>query len=176
MLSQPLFICEACTARRVLGRELTSAPADKRLLHLERMRILDLSNAWAPKTLASYSGKLQCLHEFECRHPGVTMLSSPALARPPAGHSIPLAWAELGCTLQSGPTPERAHVTFNTAQQLGSQFLVRSFWFAVSPQLKLSSWSSSKDLLGWRLGCGGLLILHVLLNELNVMPHATFGS
>ena len=75
----PLFICEACAVRSVLGRELTSAPADERLLRLERMRILDLANAWAPKTLASYAGKLQYLSEFERQHPGVTMLRSPTL-------------------------------------------------------------------------------------------------
>jgi hypothetical protein len=55
------FICEACTFRAVLGRELTWMSGDIQLLMLERMRLVDMAHAWASSTLqgtARYLGQL----------------------------------------------------------------------------------------------------------------------
>jgi hypothetical protein len=42
----PNFICELCTVRSVLHRELTG-PNDWQLLCLERMRLVDMAHSWA---------------------------------------------------------------------------------------------------------------------------------
>jgi hypothetical protein len=41
------FICEACTVRAVLGRELTWTPGNIQLLMLERVCLIDMVHAWA---------------------------------------------------------------------------------------------------------------------------------
>ena len=56
------FICELCTTRTQLGRELDALSAeDKLLLQLERMRMIDVAHAWAPNTLkmrvGTYAGQ-----------------------------------------------------------------------------------------------------------------------
>jgi hypothetical protein len=45
------FICESCTVRVVLRRELTWTLSDIQLLMLERMRLVDMAHAWASSTL-----------------------------------------------------------------------------------------------------------------------------
>jgi hypothetical protein len=52
------FICEACTVRAVLGREFTWTSINMQLLMLERIRLIDMAQAWTSLTLqgtASYS-------------------------------------------------------------------------------------------------------------------------
>jgi hypothetical protein len=41
------FICEACTVRAVLGRDLTWTSIDMQPLMLERMRLIDMAHTWA---------------------------------------------------------------------------------------------------------------------------------
>ena len=45
----PNFVCEVCTVRSVLGRELTS-PGDRQLLVLERIRMIDIACSWSSNT------------------------------------------------------------------------------------------------------------------------------
>jgi hypothetical protein len=55
------FICEACTVRAVLRRELTWTSGSMQLLMLEQMRLIDMVHAWASSTLqgtARYLGRL----------------------------------------------------------------------------------------------------------------------
>lgn len=119
MPSWPYFICECCTVRSVLDREL-GGTRDSDLLRLERMRILDFANSWARSTYASYNSKLRFLRTFESLYPGLQLLSSPALIRPPREACIALAWAEEAFSLRPSPDPERVTVTFNTTRQLRS--------------------------------------------------------
>jgi len=55
----PNFICEACTVRAMLGRELIKGSRDTALLMLERMRIIDQACSWDVKTLLGYQGGLR---------------------------------------------------------------------------------------------------------------------
>jgi hypothetical protein len=55
------FICEACTVRSVLKRELLLYPSDTVLLMLERARLIDLTNHWARGTLKAYQSKFSIL-------------------------------------------------------------------------------------------------------------------
>ena len=106
--------------RAVLDRELQPHPRDLGLLRLERMRTLDLANAWAPSTLRQYGSKLAYLRRFQAHFPGVHILPPPELSEPPRGPAIPLAWAALAYSLRPSPTPGRDTVSFGATRQLRS--------------------------------------------------------
>ena len=115
----PLFICECCTVRSVLDRELGGSQ-DRILLKLERMRILDVANSWAQGTLETYSSKVNFIRRFEAGHEGLSILAYPQVAKPPRANSIPLAWAELQYSLSPSPHPDRETVAYGTIRQLRS--------------------------------------------------------
>ena len=111
------FICEKCTVRSVLDRELDYAK-DWRLLCLERMRILDMAHSWSEGTHGVYQQKLTALRRFE-KGFGVPILTRNQLIRPPRGPEVTLSWAQEHYSLRPGKT-EDAHVTFGTIRQLRS--------------------------------------------------------
>lgn len=86
------FVCELCTVRDVVRRELHCA-TDISLLRLERMRLIDTANAWAAGTHSQYQGKLSIIREFESAH-NFTVLHQPPLERPPSSIDIPLMWVQ----------------------------------------------------------------------------------
>jgi hypothetical protein len=96
----PTFVCEACTVRAVLDRELTGAE-DWKLLCFERMRLLDMAHSWAEGTHLLYQSKIRFLHRFELAF-DVQVLRNAPLAAPPVSAEIPLMWAQLSYSLQSG--------------------------------------------------------------------------
>ena len=83
------FICEACTVRAFLQRELR--PNDLRLLLLERMRMIDIAWNWQMGTHISYQTHLNKITSFEERY-GVTVLRPLKPKRPPTPPDIPLMW------------------------------------------------------------------------------------
>ena len=113
----PLFICEACTVRAVLSRELGQS-SDRTLLQLERVRILDVANSWALSTYRAYRSKLRFLTFFESHHPGLSLLPRFTPTAPPANPSIAVAWAELSYSLRPGRRADT--VSYNTVRQLRS--------------------------------------------------------
>ena len=78
----PLFVCEACTVRSVLNRELRPTPTDVTLMKLERMRIIDMACRWAETTLNHYRSYFRRMREFEAIF-GCCVLSIPELEYPP---------------------------------------------------------------------------------------------
>jgi hypothetical protein len=50
----PSFVCEACTIRAHLGRELAWHGSDFKLLALERPLLIDMAHSWATGTHARY--------------------------------------------------------------------------------------------------------------------------
>ena len=59
------FICELCTTRTQLGRELDPQQStDLGLLRLERMRMIDVAHAWSPKTLENACRHVRRLNKF----------------------------------------------------------------------------------------------------------------
>jgi hypothetical protein len=93
-LPLPHFVCESCTVRSHLGRELERTGKDVVLLMLERMRMIDTVSHWAKKTMQKYGGRLRYLGRFGA-HYGVATLVAPRLVRPAVSPSTTLAWAEL---------------------------------------------------------------------------------
>lgn len=115
----PLFICECCTVRSVLDRELGGAQ-DRSLLRLERMRILDVANSWATGTHRAYATKLDYLSRFERDHKGLILLAKPTIDRPPKHLSITLAWVEGAYSLRPSTQRHKDFISFGTIRQLRS--------------------------------------------------------
>ena len=111
------FVCELCTVRAVLGRELRGRE-DWKLLAFERMRIIDMANAWAQKTHAAYQVKLQYIRNFEHQF-GFKCLTSPPLLCPPNNSDIPLMWMQEAYSLKNGRSG-RDPVVFGTLRSLRS--------------------------------------------------------
>ena len=86
----PNFVCEACTVRSVLGRELKGTN-DGHLMMLERMRIIDMAWRWAKGTHSSYQGQLKIIRQFE-KSFDVPVLRAAELKRPANTPDIPLMW------------------------------------------------------------------------------------
>jgi hypothetical protein len=96
-----IFICEACTVRAVLQRELRLDSNDQSLVMLERIRVIDMGNNWSAGTHGQYQGKLKVVRQFEESF-GLSILHATHLERPPASRSIPLAWAQGFYSLRPG--------------------------------------------------------------------------
>jgi hypothetical protein len=134
----PAFICECCTVRAVLKRELTAHSRDRGLMLLERMRILDTAHNWAPGTINQYRGKLTVIRKFEqtfhCQ-----VLRQPRLTRPPAAGSIPLMWAQQHYSLQTRKwtrstaevVQDGDRVCFNTVRGIRSAASLYNTWMSM---------------------------------------------
>jgi hypothetical protein len=119
----PNFICEACTVRAVLDRELQDHSRDHALLMLERIRLIDMCHNWSSGTHTQYQGKLRILRDFETAF-GVRVLQATGLDRPPSPPAIPIMWAQQRYALRPGKVrgTETAptSVTFATVRGLRS--------------------------------------------------------
>jgi hypothetical protein len=96
----PIFICECCTVRAVLGRELTWHPRHRALMLLERMRVLDMVHQWAPGTITQYKSKIMMIRTFETNFCCPVLRSPMGLRGPPAGDHIPLMWTQQFYSMQ----------------------------------------------------------------------------
>jgi len=122
----PIFICEACTVRAFLGRELHGVK-DWQLMCLERMRLLDVAHAWSPGTHSAYQTRLRTLAQFSSAF-GVPILACPEVVRPPTPKEIPLMWAQEFYSLKRSragrnsrlPIGEQPGSSFGTIRQLRS--------------------------------------------------------
>jgi hypothetical protein len=122
----PGFICEACTVRSVLNRELGKGPKDYALLMLERMRIFDTVNSLAIGTHKAYQQKHTYLRDFE-KEFSTAILTCTPIDRPPAPKSISLMWAQQRFSLKVSKwsrrkkgVDEEARVTYATGRALRS--------------------------------------------------------
>ena len=114
----PNFICEGCTVRAVVNRELHSRE-DYVLMVLERMRFIDIAHRWAPGTHGAYQPKLRYLRRFQNRFPGLHILEELDLSCPPHSKDIPVMWAEEAYSLRPGRDDD-ASVAYGTVRSLRS--------------------------------------------------------
>ena len=128
------FICELCTTRAQIGRELDPlSPADMTLLLLERMRMIDAAHAWAPRTLQNACRTLRRTNKFFTSYglPSIhDQLQLPSLPHPPVDLAIPMFWSMIHhttypSTRSHGPAP-----SWNTARSQRSALSLYSAWTA----------------------------------------------
>ena len=126
----PNFVCEMCTVRAQLNREL-GHPGDRWLIQLERMRLLDLAHSTAASTLVGYQSQLRKVKRFERAHSGLQVLPSSTLLHPPVGPTVTLAWVELDTSVRvlpaRGSWGPRTPV-FNSVRQIRSAVSNYSSW------------------------------------------------
>jgi hypothetical protein len=85
------FICEACTVRAVLVRELTWTSGDIQLLMLKRMLLVDMAHAWASSTLQGTARYLDQLSNFRQKYVIDLFPKAPITQLPRSGvHSFAL--------------------------------------------------------------------------------------
>jgi hypothetical protein len=96
----PNYICEACTGRAVLGRELGENDEDVSILLLERMCMIDIANRWAKGTISRYTYAIRRIRKFEKQF-NVSILRTTKLVAPPVSPAIPLQWAHQHYTLHT---------------------------------------------------------------------------
>lgn len=126
----PNFVCELCTVRAQLDREL-GQPGDRWLLQLERMRLLDLAHSSAPSTLLGYQSQLRKVRRFERAHSGLTVLPTTTLLHPPLGPAVTLAWVELDTSVQVLPARgswSTRNPVFNSVRQIRSAVSNYASW------------------------------------------------
>jgi hypothetical protein len=116
-VKRPHFVCELCTVRAELGRELQRTDRDIQLLMFERMRMIDSLNWWQHNTLKQYSPHLKYLERFGSHYGVGTLVGSP-LKRPPVSPSTPIMWALLNYSLRSNKEGER--IKHNTVRAIKS--------------------------------------------------------
>jgi hypothetical protein len=89
----PSFICELCTVRSVLNRELVPNTRDTLLLAYERMRMIDTVNSWAVGTHLAYQSKIRVIRQFETTFQ-VPVLTNTPVERPPSSAAISMMWVQ----------------------------------------------------------------------------------
>ena len=125
----PPFVCEACTVRVHLGRELTRSANDTELLMLERARMIDVANNLAASTWRGYQSSFRRFLDFQSRHPGITILRTTPLDHPSDSPAIPAAWSQQAHVLEKprGHHPNSTEqVSFDTARKARSALTA---WF-----------------------------------------------
>jgi hypothetical protein len=118
----PNYTCESCTVRAHLGRELVGSEDDRDLLKLERVRMVDVGNAWAQTTMGTYQTYINRMLRFETRF-DLSILTPEPLKAPVCSPSIVLAWCQehYACQKPSGNHPNSdAFVSFATVRKLRS--------------------------------------------------------
>lgn len=122
------FICELCTVRRVLGRELDPyRPEDKTLLQLERMRLIDMCHGWAPATLNNYCRQIKSISLFR-RQFQLPELPLPAITCPSNDDSIPLYWHMAHYTSQPSRRAKEGAPKFNSGRAFRSAYSMYATW------------------------------------------------
>jgi hypothetical protein len=120
-IPMPHYICESCSVRAHLERELYPQSSDLALLMVERVRQIDYMGSWALNTLKKYGPYLKYLRKFEVRF-GVSVLAAPPLVRPPISQAYTLNWAQQLYALRTtrGRDGEVKRIHFATVRQIRS--------------------------------------------------------
>ena len=128
----PPLVCEACTVRVQIGRELVHSPADRSLMALERIRMIDVAHHLAPSTWNTYGTAFNRFNKFEARYPGVSIRRPPPMDHPDDSPAIAAEWCQQEHTLQ---TPKGNHansgdrVSYDTSRQSRSAL---SAWYKMA--------------------------------------------
>lgn len=128
------FICEVCTTRTHLGRELDPLNTnDTMLLMLERMRMIDAAHAWDHKTIKGMCNTIKKMESFfqSFSLPSIhQQLQLPILSHPPLDFSIPLFWSMEHYTTTPSRRSRETTPTWNTGRVQRSAISLYSSWWA----------------------------------------------
>jgi hypothetical protein len=145
----PKFICECCTVRAVVNRELSGAE-DWKLLCYERMRVIDMAHSWSLGTHKQYQGKLDYVARWDSRF-GTRILRPCPLSSPPCGPEIPLMWLQENYSLRPSPRRKEAQdfvgVSVTTIRQFRSAVSMYLGWDALVSNPDLAFLDQNKHLL-----------------------------
>jgi hypothetical protein len=122
-------VCELCTVRAELHRELRRTDKDIHLLMFERMRMIDSMNWWQHRTLQQYGPHLKYLCQFD-HYYEVKTLDPSVLVRPPITPAIPIMWALLNYSLRNNKEGER--IKHNTVRGIKS---AASLYYSLDMQM-----------------------------------------
>jgi hypothetical protein len=144
------FVCEACTVRAVIKRELTGLD-DWKLLCLERMRLIDTAHYWAAGTHKTYQDRLKVIRNFESAFDFRILVATP-LFRPPSGPEIPLMWCQESYSLRRGAARRQSEVNdltlaFSTIRSLRSAASQFFAWDSMVSQPSVSFMDDRKRIL-----------------------------
>jgi hypothetical protein len=118
----PHFVCEVCTVRETVGREIQATAKDTALIILERARLIDIAHYWATSTHMQYQQRLRHVRKFEANF-GVKVLCPP-LPRPPTSPDVPAMWLQQQYTLRPrrarGGEPNLSSVSWSTVRGIRS--------------------------------------------------------
>ena len=127
----PVFVCEACSVRSVLLRELRPSKSDKILLKLEQMRMIDMASRWAQNTLRHYQSYFRRIREFESIF-GCRVLTPPTLTSLPGSSVLPALWCQQWYAVQKPSRGRRSkyanQMTYGTVRGLRSAVGIFSLW------------------------------------------------
>ena len=115
------FICELCSVRANIGRELTPSPIDLSLVALERMRLIDLAHYWSTSTLRKNMSGLKILLSFHSRF-GLSMPQLVSVSHPPVDSCIRLFWCMEHRAIQPSPRSRSGTVGFSSLWSIRSAF------------------------------------------------------
>ena len=157
----PNFICEACTVRMVLCRELHTT-TDITLLMLERVSILDRLWSVNPGTFSGYQSNLKRITQFEMDfdlHQKILQPAQPVY--PPHGPTIPLMWCQELYSLR--PSSKRRDklsqitVTFEAIRKMRTAVSHYAMWDAMVTQLKPCYFNNNKQMIQQECRFTGML-------------------
>ena len=128
----PAFICEACSVRSVLLRELRPNNEDLTLMKLERMRMIDLACSLASKTLDQYNYYLRRIQVFESQFK-IDVLRDIILDHPPGRKLLPALWCQQWFAIQRPrrgryAKVEEGQMTFGSARDFRSALGFHHLW------------------------------------------------
>ena len=113
------FVCELCTVRANVGRDLIPGPADLILLALERMRLIDLGHYWGQSTLSKHALGLRYYSQF-LKIFNIPAHHITAPAHPAVDPSIPLYWSIEHKSIQRSSRSRSGFVTYHSLRGLRS--------------------------------------------------------
>ena len=130
------FICELCTTRTQLGRELSNfSTSDTTLLMLERMRMIDTAHASSVSTLEQYGRVLSNVDKFFDIHslpPLHQQMNLSVINHPPLSLAITMFWSMSYYTTRPSYSLSGEVPTWNTGKmQRSALSFYRSWWASV---------------------------------------------
>jgi hypothetical protein len=105
----PHYVCEICSVRAHVDRELFPQSSDIALTMVERVRHVDYMGGWSTSTLKKYGPYLRYLQRFERQFGVRVILRHPSYNHPSPQHT--LSTGHNNCTLSVRPVDATANLT-----------------------------------------------------------------